>query len=174
LSIDKNESDSTDCLWTFLSDCLLADHVIDELLSRACTGFETDLVIVEGFNTGKNYKQFRAVGWGGIAPTQSGIREIDRCEYCGHLTYSGITDPGHLFNISAWDGSDVFFIWPLPKFICLSEKSATVFSRLSVSGIELVPVEELRTTGRGFSPGRLSHWISKERAIDIGRSSRIE
>ena len=172
--IDVEKSDSTDCLWTFFSDCLLNDEVLTELSARGCTGFTTGEVEANGNPTGKTYSQFRAAGWGGMAPPVSGIRETERCEFCGHLTYSGIKDPSRLFNSTKWDGSDVFFIWPLPKFICVTSKVASLFSELAVTGVQITPITELQTTMRGFSPGRLSNLIPKDRANEIGRPLGIE
>jgi hypothetical protein len=174
ITIDIEHSDSADCLWTFFSDCLLNDVVIEELLSKGCTGFSTGVVEAKGNATGKTYSQFRAVGWGGFASPLSGIHETSRCDFCGTLKYSGLEHPKQLFNPSRWDGSDVFFIWPLPNFICLSPAATEIFVRFGVTGAELTPVDRLRTSGRGFGPGRLSNWMPKERAIEIGRPLGIE
>lgn len=173
--LDAEKSDSTDCLWSFTADCLLNDEVIGALTDKGCTGFSTFAVEAVGGFSGKTYSQFRATGWGGFASASSGIRETERCDCCGFLNYSGAVQPSQIFDRSQWDGSDVFFVWPLPRIICLSSKAAGVFFNLAVTGVEVEPIVNFppAVTG-GYSPGRLSNWIGDERGIKIGQPFGID
>lgn len=173
LIIDGTESDTTDCLWTPMSDCLLRHAVIEQLEVHGCTGFAIDEVICNNASetyrwSGNPYKQFYPTGWGGIAPEECGIVEIVRTTCCGHLRYSGLRRSELLFDSAQWDGSDVFMIWPLPKFIFVTEKVAKILWAAKVKGLVCQKIEELKFSfSTDFSPGRLSHWMALDRAKNL-------
>jgi hypothetical protein len=173
--IDPLESDEAQCLWTPLGDCLLDSSVVGELESAGLSGFETGVVSASrssGYQ--RQYVQFSASGWGGIASKDSGVELAYKCDTCGHLKYSAMVSPGDLFDASQWDGSDFFLIWPLPKFIFLTPEAAEKLRRLHVTGLEVVPLEALKLWQGGFSPGRLHHWLGSSRASVIGASFGID
>lgn len=169
VTIDLDESDSAECLWTMLGDCLMGAHVIEELRSNGCERFEEGLVKASGQSQiGTVYRQFRATGWGGVAPPESGVALQYRCEFCGHLRYSPLTHPERLFDRTQWDGSDIFMIWPLPMFIFVSPRAAKILQDLEVLGVDVIPITALRVGDSGFSPGRLSSWLPQRRADELG------
>jgi hypothetical protein len=70
-----------------------------------------------------------------------------------------------------WDGSDFFMVWPLPRFIFLTDKAKQVIDSTELEGAIFVPVEKLPVTEhRTLGPGRLSYWMPKERAYELGGS----
>jgi hypothetical protein len=175
ITIDPDESDSAECLWTFLSDCLISEAVVEEFRSRGFTGLTTTEVRLSKRNQlGRTHTQFIPSGWGGIASKKSGIELTYRCDGCRYSKYSSLCFPEKLFDPRQWDGSDVFIIWPLPKFIFVTSRVADVLRELRVSGIELIPIERMKTTRSGFTPGRLSHYLPSSRAIEIGEPLGID
>jgi hypothetical protein len=152
-----------------MSDCLLSGAIIEELGSRKYTGFMTDEVhMTSPSPVGFSYLQFKAVGWGGMASEQSGIKRTYHCPACGHSRYSSLLRADKLFDASQWDGSDIFLIWPLSKFIFATERVARLLIDLRVTGLEILPVEELNIEGDGFTTGRLSYCLPSDRAATIG------
>ena len=158
-----------------MSDCLLSEAIIEEMRSRGFTGFKTDLVkSVANSSLGITYAQFRAIGWGGIAPKESGIMLTYKCKECLRMRYSAPQRPESLFNPTTWDGSDVFIIWPLANYMLVTRRVANFIRELSVSGIELVPLSQIDTGSDGFGPARLSHYFPTQRAQLIGRPLGID
>lgn len=169
VTIDTDESDSGECLWTPLADCLLSDTVISELRAKGITGFATGEVHATGERfIPYTYFQLLVRGWGGLARKECGIELVYSCDGCGYQKYSSLLDPTQMFDVDSWDGSDVFMIWPLPQFIFVTSRVVDAFRNMHVSGVEFQPIEEVVTTGTGFAPGRLSHFFPAEQAARIG------
>ena len=178
LSVDLPRDFERDFIWTWHSDCLLTKRAVDVLRKNRVTGFET-LPITARFKQSlvkpPELFELRVIGWAGIAPLSSGVRLVEHCEHYGHLVYSGFKDPTKLFDPGLWDGSDFFMIWPLPRFIFLTQRAKSVIERAGLQGAIFVPVEKLSPTNDGtLSPGRLSHWMPKERAHELGELYGIE
>jgi len=109
-------------------------------------------------------------GWGGMAPEASGIREVYRCQACGHLRYSGLEEPRCLLDVNNWDGSDFFMIWPLSRFRFVTGRVAEVCRKHSITGIALArnfPLPSDRVIS-GYSPDRLSYYFPTDRAHALG------
>src|SRR5579859_7604392 len=61
LTIDADESDSAQCLWTPMSDCLLSSALVEELRSAEITGFTSEEVRITGTSeTRDTYERIRA------------------------------------------------------------------------------------------------------------------
>ncbi len=90
------------------------------------------------------------------------------CPDCGLLVYSSFTNPSELIDTSLWDGSDVFMVWPLPKFIFVSERVAQLVRNHHLTGVVLQRPEELQATSGTLSPGRLSYRMPEARARELG------
>jgi hypothetical protein len=90
------------------------------------------------------------------------------------LVYSGLTTPESLFKERQWDGSDIFIIWPLPRFIFVSDRVARLLRAEEITGVQLTRLEELPQTPATLSPGRLSYWMPRERARQLGAPLGIE
>ena len=177
LSVDLPLDFERDFIWTWYRDCLLTKRAVDALRKNRVTGFET-LPVTARFRQSllepPELFELRVTGWGGIAPLSSGVRLIKHCEHCGHLVYSGFKDATKLFDPGLWDGSDFFMIWPLPAFIFLTERAKNVIERAGLEGAIFVPAEKLPPTDGTLGPGRLSHWMPKERAHELGELYGIE
>lgn len=155
----------TDFEWTVYSDLVISTETA-RTLSRA--GFKgMRFFDVEFFSTtetpfGRDSVELRACGWGGMAPKASGIRLKEECPCCGRQVYSGITDKTRLFDKDAWDGSDFFIIWPLRRFVMVTEAVAEYIRDAGYSGVKIVRLDQLSLLTikgfDGFSPGSLKSW----------------
>jgi hypothetical protein len=178
LSVDLPRDFERDFIWTWHSDCLLTKRAVSALRKNRVTGFET-LPVTARFRQSlldpPELFELRVTGWAGIAPLSSGVRLVEHCEHCGLLVYSNFKDATQLIDLKLWDGSDFFMIWPLPRFIFLTERAKNVIERAGLEGAIFVPAEKLPASEhRHLSPGRLSYWMSKERAHELDELYGIE
>jgi len=179
LSVTLPNTKVDDFVWTWYSELLIQEHVIHFFETHALTGYTVSSAKCKfkgkkAINTQPPLFEFKVIGWGGVAPIESGIKLISSCDRCKSTSYSQPTNPSRIFDYSQWDGSDFFMIWPLPKYIFISERAAILLRFSLFKGFELVPLSKLEFGDSGFSPGRLSHWMHPERAKLLGASLGIE
>lgn len=103
------------------------------------------------------------IGWGGIAGESAGVRLAEECPSCGFLEHSGVTDWSKVLDLDQWDRSDLFIVWPLPRYIMASEKAASVLEGSNLSGIRLTRLAEMRPIEGSLTPGRVSSWLPARR-----------
>src|SRR5579862_8492117 len=166
-----------DVIFTWMSECLIQASVRDIFKSEGLTGFSTLPASATIRKTGASVpvSDLSIVGWGGMAPASSDIREIERCLACGHLHYSGVLNPERLISLENWDGSDFFMVWPLPRFRFVTERVVEVCRRHRVTGLEFsTNWPDKHLGGSGFSPGRLSYYMPAERAQILGSALGID
>lgn len=168
-----------DVMWTWQSECLITDRVLKIFRAEALTGFEVKGVKAAFKQSNRKPPRLWELiitGWAGIAPAESGIRLLERCEACSRTVYSTWTTPDRLVNVSEWDGSDFFLVWPLPKYIFATGRVADAVRNYSLSGVSLEPIEKLVSPTSvipRLSPGRLSYYMPDQRAFDLGASLGI-
>jgi len=177
LSIVLRGEGVEDFVWTWYSECLLQDHVLNLFRRSGFTGFEVKPVEAR-FRRPSEQEPPRlweliVTGWGGMAPSESGIRLIEHCPSCGLLHYSAGTNPKRLIDVSQWDGNDFFMVWPLPGFMFVTDRVARVIRENRLGGAVLRQPGELDLSG-GFGPGRLSYWMPEQRARELGGSLGID
>jgi hypothetical protein len=155
----------TDFEWTVYSDLIISTEIARNLSKAGFTGmrfFEVEFYSTSGTPFGRDSVELRACGWGGMASKGSGIRAMEACKCCGRQVFSGITDKAKLFDIDAWDGSDFFIIWPLRRFMMITEAVAKHIWDAGYSGVRIVRLVELPLLTvkgfEGFSPGSLKSW----------------
>ena len=172
LTVVLNPQKAGDFVWTWYSDCLIQDHVLKLFRQEGFTGFEVKPVTVKtkkGINIPPlTLWEVVLTGWGGMASPQSGIKLVKQCYSCGLLKYSGFDNPSKIIDTSLWDGSDFFMVWPLPKFIFVTERVVSFIKKEKLTGCQLIPVDKLPISELGLGPGRLSHWMPEERARVLG------
>ena len=154
-----------DVIFTWMSDCLIQDKVKRIFENESLTGFATRTARAKTQETRVSIgvSELLITGWGGLAPPASGIREVERCEGCGYLGYSGIEEPQELIDPKNWDGSDFFMIWPLPTYRFVTERVVEVCKKHGLTGVEFsrnfpAPSEKVIS---GYSPGRLSYMVQE-------------
>lgn len=165
-----------DVVWTWHGECLVQEWVVNCLREHGLTRFETRPVRARFEKSSRDapiLRELVVTGWGGLAGPESGIVLSKRCSTCGLLRYTACTNPERLIRESEWDGSDLFIVWPLPKFIFVSERFVTIIREKQVSGVFLRRPADLRLSG-GFGPGRLSYRMPARRAVELGAPLGID
>ena len=171
--------DPQDLLWTWLSECLVPDSVLSLFREEKVTGFEAREAAVIGADgrspRGQRWWEIVTTGWGGVAPSESGIHldESRSCAICGYLRYTPCTDARHVIDPKAWDGSDLFMVWPLPVFKFISSRLCEILRREELTGVRLTPSEDVCAISDGYSPGRLRYYLSADRRARLQGVSEI-
>jgi hypothetical protein len=151
-----------DFVWTGEGDLLVNDRVRKALASNEFTGYELYRAVVredEGSAIDPSLWEVVVKGSAGFASPESGVRVVDGCSVCGHVTYSVPTDMHKLILRSAWDGSDFFLVWPLPRYIFVSRRVASLLKDRSFSGISVLPIAELSFEPNGtLTSGPRESW----------------
>lgn len=157
-----------DFVWTWYGDCMIQDRVLRRFREAGFSGFEVAPVEVTKMRVRRAADQAEAIrqlpplwevivtGWAGEAPAESGIRMRYYCEACKDTEYTNCKRPEYLIDPTQWDGSDFFIVWPLPKFIFVTDRVAQLIRSERWRGARLVRPENLRSLfadGTGFGPG---------------------
>ena len=173
LSVVVTRPPSSHFLWTWLSDLLCTDATLALLTANDVTGFATAPAVVRQSkrrNPTANLPVLHEIitlGWGAFSP-EAGVRLSYHCPACGHRRFS-IERPDLLVETCSWDGSDIFMVWPLPRYRFVSERFAALIRDLGLSGGDLQPASSIATRpGEPLSCGRLSHWMPEDRARQLG------
>ena len=162
-----------DFIWfDYAGECVIQDRVLQLFRENSLSGFEVRPVKArfERSNAAPpTLWEVVLTGWAGLAKPESGI-ELDRtkfCAACGHLRYTGLQNEGELINMSIWDGSDFFMVWPMPRYFFVTDRVVNTIRNHHLTGVHIVPVSELKKTD-GFSPGRLHYYMPDDRARRLG------
>jgi hypothetical protein len=146
------------------------------LLQEQITGYELKAVRTyfrDRLVPTPQFWELVVTGWGGIAAGHSGIGLLSECDYCGHRVYSCFDRPQELIDPSQWDTSDIFMVWPLPRYIFVTNNVQRIIAHYQLSGIEVIPLAKLDCRGGTLTPGRLSYWMPYARAQKIGTALDI-
>lgn len=171
-----------DVVWTYYGECLVQNRVVDLFRRLGFTGYERRPVRAR-FNqlsraAPPELWELWATGWGGMAPPKSGVKVVDHCKVCKSTVYSSCSTLAQAFDKTQWDGSDFFFVWPLPKYIWVTERVAQYIRRHKLKGVRLRPPEQvvfrMPERGFGFSPARLSYYLPEARAKELGEALGID
>jgi hypothetical protein len=168
--------DVPDVFWTWGSSCVVTERVADLLRASSLTGFDfapVRITRVKGrsidYSKLPKLWELKITGWGGMASKESGILLIEaRCPECGYSDYGPLEEPEKLIDESAYDGSDFFMVWPLPKYIFVTGRVREFVKHNGLKGSTFIPFNKIDFGYDGFSPGRLSFYMSKERAKELG------
>jgi hypothetical protein len=74
------------------------------------------------------------------------------------------------------DGSDFFMVWPIPKFVFVTEAVADCVRDYQLTGVARERSHEYepgRAVTGTLTPGRLSYWMPESRARELGRQAGI-
>jgi len=119
------------------------------------------------------------MGWGGVAPRDSGISldPVQSCTACGLLIYTRFSRADRLIDHASLDGSDVFIVWPMPRYYFVTDKVKDIIASEEFTGIAFTEYRDLvyppGIVG-GFNPGRLSYWFPPDVARRIGEPLGID
>jgi len=174
LNVVLQDDEVEDFVWTWHSECLLQERTLALLLSNKFTGFEVKPVAARFLKSARKPPrlwELVVTGWDGIAKPESGIRldQTKSCAACGHLRYSGLRKTQQLIDLTAWDGSDFFMVWPMPRYVFITERVRNVIRENHLSGVHIIETSELKKTD-GFSPaGCVVTCLRRERANSVSR-----
>jgi len=155
--------------WTWMSDCLIGRYVSSLLFSSGVTGFQTRPVeiTVKGKPVDHDLEELVPIGWGGIAAQKSGVKLLESCPSCGYLRYSGVKNWTDLIDLSQWDGSDIFLVWPLPKYILITDKVRRILEANRIKEMTITPLSTMQPQDSELSPGRVRDWLPLEKLRSI-------
>jgi len=173
LSVLVHPSGVKDFTWSWLSDLLVSHKVLDIFERNQVTGFETKPVKVVYPDKIKarppHLFELLVTGWGGLAAPAAGVSLVEWCPACGYKSYS-IAEPSRAIDPTAWDGSDLFMVWPLPRYRFASERLARIIRQERLSGVKLIPAAAIPTKrGASLTPGPLASLMPEKRARELGK-----
>jgi hypothetical protein len=178
LAIKITPSGVKDFTWSWMGDILVSQHVLDLFAKHRVTGFETRSAEVIYPDSAKvqppELFDLVVTGWGRLAAPEAGMKIVKSCPDCGDKTYT-IADRSRLIDSDAWDGSDLFVVWPLPRFRFASDRLANLLRQEKVSGLKLIPASEIPNRPEAtVSPGRLASHMPAERARELSERFGID
>jgi hypothetical protein len=155
--------------WTPFSEAIADPTVRSAFMRAGLSGIDfrrVETYTTAGDHFGQELYELIVTGWGGVAPAESGVKVIEECPHCHRRVFSRYTSPKLLFNVDEWDGSDVFIIWPLPRFIFVVEEVKNLIEANGFSGVRARPLSELpqHPLIRTLTPGNIFDWLPDDRA----------
>lgn len=167
-----------DIIWTWYSQCIITDRVLEMFRDQGFTGFQV-LPVLARWKKSRTPNmpeiptlwELIPTGWGGMAPEESGIHRVAPPD--GHpelLRYSALTDPSKLIDDKQWDGSDFFILWPMPTYINVTDRVASFIraNRLKTAVLERIDKLTVDEKSSGYTPGPLEWYLPEPRAREIG------
>lgn len=175
LSVALSGSSVEDIVWTWYSECLVSDRVLELFRAGGFTGFDVKPVKVR-FKRSKDQPpklwELVVTGSAGTAPPESGVKLLEHCSGCNLSYYSSCTNPSRLIDGSRWDGSDFFTVWPLGKYIFVTERVAQMIRAERLTGAALKAPGELDFSGNRtgkISVDLSSYPMPEEGPQELGR-----
>jgi hypothetical protein len=151
-------------LWTWQSECLVSDAVADMLRNSTLSGYELQPARVE--QEDGRYWELLVTGWGGVARPESGVEIIQYCDACNLTVYAGFNNAAEIIDSRAWDGSDFFLVWPMPRIIFVSSRARDLLQRAGIPANYIRLVKTL-PPARQLTPGLLSYWFTREKISSL-------
>ena len=73
-----------------------------------------------------------------------------------------------LFDIDKWDGSDFFLVWPMPRYVFITEEVAKFILKEGYTGVKIRELNAFpKSIAGSYSPGRIEDWYGIEEAAKI-------
>jgi hypothetical protein len=168
-----------DFMVTWEEDILVSERALEVLRRNAIRGFDIREIEIAGRTPTGSYRELIVTGWGGMATPASGIQlaVAESCRECGLLRYTGLTNAERLVDVTQRDESDIFVVWPLPKYRLLSPRAVSVVRQAELTGVairNLAALNNQHELRRSIGPGRLSYWMPASRAHFLGAPLGIE
>jgi len=168
LRVIPHPSGLKDFTWTWDSDMLISPRALAVLQRHRITGFQVRRVEAEYPKTIKaappELYEVLVTGWAGWPAREAGLAVLRSCPACGDTLFS-MAHPMRLIDPTAWDGSDIFIVWPLPRFRFVTDRLAHIIRQEKLSGATLLPLEKIRMEpGSEIDAGSLLQWMPEERA----------
>jgi hypothetical protein len=166
-----------DFTWTWMTDLLISPKVLTVFEKHHVTGFDVRPVNVKyltrvGAKLPDLYEVI-VIGWAGLPSPEAKLTVAKSCLICGRKEYF-IADSSKLLDPSSWDGSDLFMVWPLPRYPFASDRLAGIIRQEGLSGVKLLPPAALRVKpDRSLAPGSIFGWMPEKRAHELSQQFGI-
>jgi hypothetical protein len=152
---------------------LISEKALRVLAQNGVTGFEVKAADVafasRSMGTPPRLFELIVTGWGGIAAPASGLRTTLFCPSCRRRVYE-VAQPSRIIDPSEWDGSDLFVVWPLPRFRFCTARVARILQDNRLSGVDLIPAADIPLhSGSKLVPGPLTQHMPQARALEIAK-----
>lgn len=178
-----------DFTWTWMSEPIIRESALDLFKQHHVTGYTTRTVRARlkrgAIRTAADSKDasIRAMatdedipglhelvvtGSAGVLPLATGAIVESYCAGCGRTKFNNLVHKAEIFDSSQWDGSDIFTIWPLTRFIFVTDRVAALMRSAKLGGFQLISLEEMHSLSSGFS-GLLN---SREASENIQREAK--
>jgi hypothetical protein len=160
--------------WTWTHDIFITQRGLDFLNENHVTGFETRPLMKATYKRRSSGDppplfELAVTGWGGMAAPAAGVEMIECCPTCRRREYT-IVDPSQLIDATAWDGSDLFIVWPYPRFRFASDRLAEIIRRQRIAGVKLIPASKIPVKPEwGAIPAPLARSMPEDRARELGK-----
>lgn len=177
LTLKHNHRDET-MIWCWVEGLVVHERLLEGFEREGFTGYRTRPATVR-FRDGElsnEYREFIVTGWAGVATDESGVRVKLGCPVCHWKKYTGITNYEKLIDWSHWTGEDFFIVWPLPRFILITERVAHWILNNEVRSCSVQGLDDFDhpVGASGFTVGRLSNFMPQDLAIKYGRPLDLE
>jgi hypothetical protein len=145
--IEDKRAFNYDIIWTWYSEALVSDKVINIITSEGLTGYTLKPVTIEKIRKTSpeiipDYRELSISGIGGDVHPDSGIIIGETCEICNLKGYTSWKGP-LILDQKNWDGSD-FFRFTFPGGIFVTKKVKEAFEKYQVSNVTFIPLEEVK------------------------------
>ena len=166
-----------DFVWTWMTDLLISPKALRMLEKHHVTGFDVRPVIAQYPKPIKarppELYEVIVTGWAGLPSREAKLVVTRSCSACGDTHYS-IGNPSKLLNPAAWDGSDLFMVWPFPRHPFASDRLASIIRQEKLSGLKLIPPAAIEMEpGAKIHAGSLFEWLPEERAEELSRQLKV-
>lgn len=151
-----------DFAWTFYGDLFATENARAEVLQEGITGVEFEPVVLSGGKPGPLLWEVRVTGFAGFARLTDGIRVREAYEDCGLYGFDVVSSLEELFDVTKWDGTDLFVMWPFPRIILATRRFVNLLRRSNAIDMECVPLARWRRVGSTALPGLPARWLSEE------------
>jgi hypothetical protein len=147
LRIELPSSKVPHLMRTLLNDWIITEETAMLFEEAGFIGYRLKPVTVVKVGKGSNKDvpalwEFIAMGDGGEVGLKSGIKLRYACAVCGLKRYTDFRQ-GLFIDEFQWDGSDFFTVWPLPKYIIVTERVKDFIEKHNLSNCRLTPTQEL-------------------------------
>ena len=176
VEVKHNKRDET-MIWVGTpSRILVHESILNDLQKLGFSGHHPMPATIR-FRDGSQsyeYSELVVTGWGGVAPEASGIRITQECPACGRKRYSATTDASQLIDRNQWSGDDFFIVWPLPRFVLITERVKHYLEAARTKSFSLKPQARFQPHPSGSVPGSLLSYMPEEFAAKHGRALGLE
>jgi hypothetical protein len=160
-----------DVYWTWDAECVVRDHIWREFTVENFTGLQAKPVhlrkqVEDEWHVPLLW-EIEVIGWAGMARLESGIMRKERCPVCGRQTYTGFSNPGLLVDEKQWDGRDFFMVWPMPRYIFITDRVAAFIRDHGLTGVEPIELDQI-PHAKTLTPLPLRLRMPEHRARQLG------